>query len=256
MDAALENTCLVDCLAGAHAKLRIAFQEVRIKGYPPAKLLFLAKFLSIHSGVSEFVELFKIKQYNPATLVFRSIFEAFVDLINIKEIEGYSDRSFLTNDISRLKMLSGMVGESRSLKDAANDELARLRKSIAEYKGNGCTPLTAKEKFSLAKLDDHYLSSYSIISALAHSDFYAIFMDCNKFDCPILDVHYHRNVDHKMNRACIEIVGDVMYRSAIAMDEYIAQGEVDALNLFKIEWLHMKDIVSKSGNESFYIPRG
>jgi len=208
-------------------------------------MLFLAKFISIYSGISDFIVLYKVKQYTSAALVFRSVLESYADLVNIVKIPGYMDRAFLTYDSSLLKTLSAIEDDPGKLEDKIINERDRLRKSIELHKSNGVKILNVREKFSLASILDHYSLSYSILSALAHNDFYAIVKGCDNVDCPILDVHHHRSIDHKMNRKCIESIVDILYLSAKLMSEYIGKFDEDALNQFKIEWLYIQDILSK-----------
>ncbi len=226
MDISQENQFLVDCLTGAHAKLRKVFSGVRLDNRPMPEYLFLTTFVSIHSNISAWIMLYKLGLFVQAQVILRTILESYADLLNIKQTDAYADRLQFTVAKKQLQGLTNLVEPDGSNTSKLSAKIDHYRRVVDKHKVKETKVLSIKEKFEISNLSHYYISVYFHWSSFVHNDCTGTLFDCFETSCPVTSIHYYRDIDHNMNFAQMIIVTEILEKSANAMVDRI--GDHDA----------------------------
>lgn len=252
MNAREEDLFLVDCLLGAHAKLRLAYQNVSLTNQDKNLHLFLFCFAAVNKSIAGFLELFRIGQYDAAAIAFRSILESYADLINVAKIENYKDRLVLTWNSKKLTALKRISENNNDRIESAKKEIEKLNDLVNAERQKGTKEIKIGQKMTLANMYDQYITGYTICSGHVHGDINTVFRGCKQFDIPILELYESKEHDDRMNRTFISIIAKVLFRAAELMNEQIDGGDSAYLYLFGLEYYSIIGFIEKSQNKSYF----
>ncbi|MHC1700456.1 MAG: DUF5677 domain-containing protein [Humidesulfovibrio sp.] len=239
MEIRAEVAALVDCLTGAHAKLRMAFDGLRIEGQDLRTLLLLLKFQALYSDFADFLVLYKIKRDRPALYLIRTILECYADILNLSNEDGYSERLFYSANLERKKMLSGACEIFGYKRADIDSEIARLDSKIAEAKSKKIIKLQVKDKFVLAKLCKHYSFVYVLASSLTHADCYTSTIGCDTLNTPLLDLHHRRKPFYDDGLVLVKVLTEAIHMSASKVVQVVDTLDANAYHLFEKECLEV-----------------
>ena len=156
-------------------------EKLRFGKKHPQHLILISLYGSILELADGCIILLKTQRYTGFPILLRSLFEGYIDLINLVKNKHYFRNMNATYLNERLRVLRHAYENKANpyLKDISNkkdlkETIDDIKAELKELEKKGFKPLSIFEKFKLAKLINEYQSIYAELCLDTHNNIRAL----------------------------------------------------------------------------------
>jgi len=182
---------------------------------------------------SDTFKLIKNRNRISSATLLRSLYEAYVDFINLIKDENYLKYMYVKALDGKRKMVKrALSSKSRLFKEFhSQTDLCKKRiKELENLKPEGYKPLTIRDRFKSAGHEAEYDSIYALLCTETHNDLVALesrhLQADDKCDCT---VNFLKPLDSEKALTYVHLFTDIIMNSSLEVHHFLKSSGFDAL---------------------------
>ncbi|HET7176227.1 MAG TPA: DUF5677 domain-containing protein [Gammaproteobacteria bacterium] len=219
-------TEVLSFLKTSHDEFQVLAEEIKFNGSDTLHRSCVSLYGSILELTTSFVILTDKGLLTGASVLVRSILEAYVDLENLTRDKSYLRDMEVSFAAEWLKILNEAahgknpyLGKLSEVPDLA-EAIQKWEKKKAELESQGGRALRHLEKFQKANLENEYRSVYNDLCSKAHNNLRALFDRHSEMGEDDFSITYYKIPEEADNALTVGIVTEILMRATLTLHSY------------------------------------